>query len=264
MNAFPKPFTPRALPWPLPALVAWAAAWAAFLALNALRAPALGAMAAGCVVGLAALPLGATPTRRLLIGGGFPASLLASGLAAGLPSWAWLPPLAALLLAYPMRAWRDAPLFPTPTGALDGLPALVPLAPGAEVLDAGCGLGHGLAALRRAYPQARFSGVEHSWPIALLARLRCPWARVRRGDMWAPSWQPYAMVYLFQRPESLPRAIDKARAELADGAWLASLEFEATGLKPQAVLHTDSGRPVWLYRTPFVAVRGKEGRSKLK
>ena len=69
--------------------------------------------------------------------------------------------------------------------------------------------------------------------------------------MWAEDWSPYAMVYLFQRPESLPRAVAKATWELAPGAWLASLEFEATELEPQAVLRSGD-RPVWLYRAPFV------------
>jgi hypothetical protein len=48
-----------------------------------------------------------------LIAAGFPLSLALTG-AAGLPAWAWLVPLALLLLVYPLNAWRDAPLFPTP------------------------------------------------------------------------------------------------------------------------------------------------------
>jgi hypothetical protein len=57
-------------------------------------------------------------------------------------------------------------------------------------------------------------------------------------------------VYLFQRPESLPRALAKADAEMADGGWLASLEFEASGWRPHAVLRCPDGRPLWLYRLP--------------
>jgi hypothetical protein len=60
-------------------------------------------------------------------------------------------------------------------------------------------------------------------------------------------------VYLFQRPESMPRAIDKARAEMARGTWLVSLEFEATGWKAQHVLRCPDGRPLWLYRLPLRA-----------
>ena len=59
------------------------------------------------------------------------------------------------------------------------------------------------------------------------------------------------MGYLFQRPESMPRAIAKARAELKPGAWLVSLEFVADELKPTAVLKTVEDKPVWLYRAPL-------------
>ena len=49
----------------------------------------------------------------------------------------------------------------------------------------------------------------------------------------------------------------KARAELTDGAWLASLEFPALALEPQAQLQCPDGRPLWLYRAPFTAARGE-------
>jgi SAM-dependent methyltransferase len=243
----------RLLPWPLPALAAWALAWLAFRALLAAGAPAwLGLLAASALGVGCGLRL-RSRMRALVVAGGFPASLLASGLAGGLPAWAWLLPLTLLLLLYPRTAWRDAPLFPTPTGALDGLALAAPLPPGACVLDAGCGLGHALRALRRAYPRARLDGVEWSWPLALAARLRCPQARVRRADLWAGSWAPYDLVYLFQRPESMPRALAKARAEMRPGSWLASLEFEAVGARPQQVLRCPDGRPLWLYRLPLHA-----------
>lgn len=127
------------------------------------------------------------------------------------------------------------------------------LAAGARVLDAGCGLGHGLRALRRAYPQAQWHGTEWSWPLALLCRLRCPWARVRRGDIWAEPWGGYQLVYLFQRPESMERAAAKAGAEMAAGSWLVSLGFPVPGAEPAALLPPTAGHPVWVYRLPLAA-----------
>ena len=236
-----------ALPWPLPALAGWALAWAVFAALRA--APAPDALAFGAAVAAGALAAwlgGSTRWRRLFVAAGFPLSLAASG-AAALPAWSWLVPLAALLLLYPRGAWRAAPLFPTPAGALAGLGAAAPLPPGARVLDAGCGLGDGLRALRAAYPQARVEGIEWSGPLAALCRLRCRFATVRRGDLWADDWSGLDLVYLFQRPESMPRAWEKARRELQPGAWLASLEFPVPGVAPVARL-ADGSRPVWLYR----------------
>lgn len=238
------------MPWPLPAVVVWALAWALFRGLLALDAAPGLALLLASLAGVLGSVLGTTAWRRLLVALGFPLAVLLAG-AASWPAWAWLLPLVLLALVYPLNAWRDAPLFPTPADALAGLPRPAPLPAGARVLDAGCGLGHGLRALHGAYPQAAMHGVEWSWPLRLACALRCPWARVRQGDMWRTDWQPYAMVYLFQRPESMARAVAKARAELAPGAWLVSLEFQAPGLRPTARLQAPGGRPVWLYRMPF-------------
>lgn len=240
------------LPWPLPAALAWAGAWLVFVLLRP-HLPPLLAAALACAVGTAASLGGQGWWRRTLIAAGFPLSLALSG-AAPLPPWAWLALLALLALVYPLNAWRDAPLFPTPRGALDGLAALAPLPAGAHVLDAGCGLGDGLRALRRAYPQARLEGVEWSALLRLLCALRCPWARVRRGDMWRTDWSGQQLVYLFQRPESMARAGAKARAELPPGAWLVSLEFAVPGALAHAQLHPPGGRAVWVYRMPLAAL----------
>ena len=238
-----------ALRWPLPALLAWAAGWVTMLVLlRAAELPPALAATAGLLAGAAPALWAATFWRRVIVAAGFPLSLLASGVGGALPAWTWLVPLAALALAYPVTAWRDAPVFPTPRNALAGLAQLVDLPPRAQVHDAGCGLGHGLHALRAVWPQARISGIEWSWPLALATRLRCPWARVARGDMWRGSWAAHDLVYLFQRPESMARAFDKAQAEMRPGTWLVSLEFEAAGRAPHAVLRSASGRPVWIYR----------------
>jgi hypothetical protein len=101
------------------------------------------------------------------------------------------------------------------------------------------------------YPEAELHGLEWSWPLRWLCALRCPWAQVRRGDIWKADWSTYQMVYLFQRPESMCKAVEKARAELAPGAWLVSLEFPALDLEPDAVLAGDRARPVWAYRVPL-------------
>ena len=241
------------LRWPLPALLAWAGAWALFAGAQATGLPAWAAMALASGGGVVLSAWGGTWWRRAMIGVGFPLSLALPG-ASTLPAWAWLLPLMLLLLIYPLNAWRDAPLFPTPAHALRDLAALAPLPVGARVLDAGCGLGDGLKALREAYPQAQLQGLEWSWLLCALCALRCPWARVRQGDIWRADWSTYDLVYLFQRPESMARALAKARLELKPGRWLASLEFEAAEWRPQVTLQCPDGRTVWLYCAPFQAV----------
>lgn len=242
------------LPWPLPALLAWGVAWAIFVLLLRVMPP-LGAMLVASALGTCASLLGNSWWRRGLIAVGFPLSLALTGMA-HLPAWGWLVPLALLLLVYPLNAWRDAPVFPTPRHALKALPAQAPLPVGARVLDAGCGLGDGLLALRQAYPLVALEGLEWSWPLAAVCALRCRWARVRRGDIWRADWSTYQMVYLFQRPESMARAAAKAQAEMAPGSWLVSLEFAVPGVLPRAQLRSPGGRVVWVYRMPLASSEG--------
>lgn len=245
-----RPATPHSRlpgwPWPLPALLAWAAGWALWAGTAAAGGPpAMGLL--GGLLAAAALAWRCEGRRRRLIAfAGFPLSALALGLGDALPPWVWLAALLPLLLAYPLRAWSDAPFFPTPAGALQGLDQWV--GPPRRALDAGCGLGHGLAALHRLWPQCELHGVEWSLPLAGAAAWRCRYARVRRGDMWAASWSGHDLVYVFQRPESMKRVFDKARGELAPGAWLVSLEFEVPGQTPVACLREPGRRPLWVYR----------------
>lgn len=243
--------TTRLMPWPLPALLAWTACWLAHLGLARLGAGELAASTLPLLLGVGLAVPGTTPWRRVFIGAGFPLSFAATGTAGALPGWAWLLPLALLAGLYPVRAWRDAPLFPTPDGALAGMARRVALAPGARALDAGCGLGAGLVALRDEYPRAAIEGIEWSWLLRLLCAARCRFARVRQGDLWQTDWSGYALVYLFQRPESMTRAGHKAGCELARGAWLASLEFRIPDLAPDHVIDGDDRRSVYLYRAPF-------------
>lgn len=238
------------LTWPLPAILVWVLAWVLGAGLPRIGVSPGLALGLASALGVVASLLGDSWWRRLMIGLGFPLSLLLTH-AATVPGWAWLLPLLALLLIYPVNAWRDAPLFPTPKNILNELPELVPLAPNALILDAGCGLGAGLIALRGAYPMARLTGIEWSWLLRALCALRCPWAQVRQGDIWRADWSKYDMVYLFQRPESMPRAVVKARAELRPGAYLVSLEFEAQALQPHWVLRNVPDKPVWVYRVPL-------------
>ncbi|MEP7302132.1 MAG: class I SAM-dependent methyltransferase [Caldimonas sp.] len=245
------------LRWPLPALLAWGACWAAFAGLRGAGAPASIALASGALLGAALSLLGATPWRRVFLAAGFPLSLAASGLAGVVPAWAWLAPLAALALVYPLDAWHDAPVFPTPKGALRGLAAQLSLPEAARVLDAGCGLGDALLEIHRELPGAAVSGIEWSWPLRLLCAWRCRFATVRRADLWAADWSAFDLVYVFQRPESMARVAAKAGGDLRPGAWLASLEFEMAAARPTRVLTCPDGRPLWLYRAPFEPPAGR-------
>ena len=238
------------LPWPLPAVLAWAAAWGTYLLLGRCGLGAALCLGGGLAASMLLASCCQGRWRQTITAGGFPLSAAALGGAAGLPAWTWLLLLLPVLAIYPLRAWRDAPFFPTPAQALSGLSSVVSPAP-ASVLDAGCGLGHGMAELHALWPQARVHGVEWSVPLAWLAARRCRYARVVRGDMWAADWSAHGLVYVFQRPDNMARIWAKAVRELAPGAWLVSLEFGVPGgVTAHARLPCADGRHVWIYQTP--------------
>ena len=238
-----------ALMWPLPALISWATAWVAFVVLAKFLPWWAAFLLAGAVGTLASLA-GHSWWRRCMIAAGFPLSFAVMS-ASVLPAWGWLLPLALLLLVYPLNAWRDAPVFPTPANALKGLADRLQLPADALMLDAGCGMGDGLKALRSEFPQARLQGQEWSWPLTLLCALRCPWARVRRADIWLSDWSAYQLVYLFQRPESMGRAAVKAATEMQAGSWLVSLDFALPGVEPSFQLPGVGRHSVWVYTIPL-------------
>ncbi|MBL8275707.1 MAG: class I SAM-dependent methyltransferase [Pelomonas sp.] len=234
--------------WPLPALLSWLAAWFFYAGALAAGLPPGPALACGAAVGAGLAWLQPVRWRRLIVAGGFPASVLALGWQGGASGLLWLVPLALLWWLYPRRAWSEAPLFPTPAGALDELAKVARLPAGARVLDAGCGVGDGLRELLRTYPAARVEGVEWSRPLAWVARWRARGAIVRQGDLWADDWAPFALVYVFQRPESMPRVWDKACAEMAPQSWLVSLDFAVPHVAPVASWQLAAGKTVWVYR----------------
>ena len=261
--------------WPLPALAVWVLAWAAHIYMQRQGWGPLWAfllpMDLGILAAVWAARRGQSRARQALLVAGFPVSWLLLALPSvtllpDLPAWLWLVALGGLLCLYPLRSWRDAPVFPTPWDALRELPVHIPLPSGTRVLDAGCGAGDGLRALRLAYPEALLTGVEFSRPLSWVARWRCPWAQVWCADMWAHDWSPYGLVYLFQRPESMARAWQKACQDMAPGAWLVSLEFPVLGLVPYASLvvgevdaelaRTEDSRHVWLYQVPLGVADG--------
>ena len=244
------------MPWPLPALAAWSAAWALWWAASRLGVPPALSAATGLLTGLLLAARCQGRWRQALAALGFPLSAWAAwgtGGAAAWPAWVWLLWALPLLWLYPLRAWRDAPFFPTPPGVLHGLPALLGGAHPQRLLDAGCGLGHALQALHQLWPQAHLVGLEWSRPLAWASAWRCPWAQVARADMWAADWSVFDLVYLFQRPESMARAYQKAQAEMPPGSHFVSLEFAVPQVDALYCLAAPGQRSVWVYRLAGLA-----------
>jgi hypothetical protein len=244
--------------WPLPALAAWSAAWIVNGAVLWREWPPLYGLGGGIVVTAVCAWFVNSRWRRLMLLAGFPLSVLLLA-RPEIPAWSWGLALLPLWLLYPKRAWQDAPLFPTPKRALEGLAWGWPGEPPRRILDAGCGLGHGLAALHEQWPQAELHGIEWSAAWAWLAGRRSPFATVRRGDMWAADWSGYDLVYVFQRPESMARLLAKAEREMKPGSWLASLEFDLPpelDRRPDYRVQNQPGKPVLAWRVRGTDTRG--------
>lgn len=242
-----------AVVWPWSAFAAWALGWLMLVAAVAAGSPVAVALLVAWSPSLLLAWRVRGPWRRAIALAGLPLAVAVQTWAAHLPAWAWLASAALLLALYPLSTWRDAPWYPTPRDALLALAPRLPLAPDARILDAGSGLGHGLLALRRAFPQAHLDGVERSAILAWCSRARrMPGVRVLRQDLWGLSWAGYDMVYFFQRPESMGSAWLKACREQRPGSWLVSLEFPVPG--PAPALRIEAGpasrRSVYAYRVP--------------
>ncbi|WP_263147262.1 class I SAM-dependent methyltransferase [Pseudomonas sp. RIT-PI-AD] len=112
-------------------------------------------------------------------------------------------------------------------------------------IDLGCGLGGALHRLARAYPAARFEGVETA-PLAFcLAWLRCLPARncrIRYRNLWTVDLGAYDVVYCFLSPVPMPALGAKARAQMRPGAWLISNSFDIPGMPPEQTLEVRDWR----------------------
>ena len=127
--------------------MAWGGSWLCYGLLEKLGMTTWLALSAATLLGVLLSVLAGTFWRRIAVAVGFPLSLLLSG-AVSLPAWAWLLPLVIVAMVYPMNAWRDAPLFPTPAEALAGMAISAPLKPGR--VHSRCGLWSGTRLARLA------------------------------------------------------------------------------------------------------------------
>jgi len=194
-----------------------------------------------------------------------PALLLAEGLA--LPRW--IAPLGFVLLL--LLNWNSGtqrvPLYLSGRPARRGLQALLAERPGDfRFVDLGCGLGSALCPLARAFPQARFLGVETaplSFLIAWLRSLPLRNCEVRYRSLWSQPLAGYDIVYCFLSPEPMPALWDKARAELPAGSWLISNSFDIPGVPANLVVPLDDWRAsrllLWEMPATDLAASGPAG-----
>lgn len=120
----------------------------------------------------------------------------------------------------------------------------------APVLDVGSGTGTMVTLLARTNPQHRIEGIEGAWLPYLISRIACAGlsnASVRQGDFWSQHLAPYPVVYAFLSTEPMPRLWEKARREMAPGAFLISNSFQVPDQAPFAVIQVDDARQTELF-----------------
>jgi hypothetical protein len=228
-------------------LLAWAACWAAFAALRSRGASPAVAVAAATLLGVAVAVAAATPWRRIIVAGRLSALVRRLRRRRGPARLGLARAVRGLAILYPVGAWRDAPLFPTPQGALRGLAAQSRCLPTGRFLDAGCGLGDALIELHREYPRATLVGVEKSAPLRLACALRCRFATVRRADMWSATGR--ATTSSTSSSAGKHGAGDRQGEPGAAARRLAGQPRVRGRLaRPTWVFVCADGRPLWLYR----------------
>lgn len=163
-----------------------------------------------------------------------------------LPGWLPLAAFVALLLLNWNAFFERVPLYLTGAATerslqqrLAGLPA------GFRFVDLGCGLAGSLSRLARAYPQARFVGVETAPLTFLIAWLRCLPRRNCRivfRSLWRVDLAQFEVVYCFLSPAPMPALWRKAVTQMQPTALLISNSFEVPGVAPEERLAVDDWR----------------------
>lgn len=190
--------------------------------------------------------LAALLSRAWGLGGGwclFQAALpfaLAWQLGHRVPSWIYPAALAALLLVFGGGIWTRVPLYNSSHAAWQALLTLVPPDRALSMVDLGAGLGGPLAFLARKRPRARFTGIEASPLVWLLAWLRTlpvrANCRIRPGSFWSYPLEDCQIVYAFLSPVPMADLWAKACREMPPGSLLVSNTFAVPGVTPSRVI----------------------------
>ena len=151
--------------------------------------------------------------------------------------WIWGLGFVGMVLLFGGGVRTRVPLYNSNRAAWEALRELLPAQAGVHFVDLGAGLGGPLAFLARARPDARFSGVEASPVVWLLAWLRtlpvrrnC---RVRLGSLWSTDLRAADIVYAFLSPAPMPALWEKVRREMRLGTLLVSNTFAIPGVEPE-------------------------------
>ena len=162
---------------------------------------------------------------------------LAWQLGHAVPVWIYPIALLGLLLVFGGGLMTRVPLYNSSHAAWSALLELLPTEDGHAVADLGAGLGGPLSFLARHRPGVRFTGVEASPLVWLLAWFRVRSVRsncrMRFGSLWTFPLGEYQVVYAFLSPAPMQALWAKARREMQPGSVLISNTFGIPGTVPE-------------------------------
>lgn len=171
---------------------------------------------------------------------------LAWQLGHAVPPWVYPAAFLGFLLVFGGGLLTRVPLYNSSHSAWHALLELIPPSEGLEVVDLGAGLGGPLVFLARRLPAHRFTGVEASPVVWLLAWLRA-WphranCRMRLGSLWRQPLTHAHVVYAFLSPAPMADLWAKARREMPPGSILISNTFEIPGVQPERIVQLPDRR----------------------
>lgn len=181
-----------------------------------------------------------------------PALLAVSG--APLPSWVFLAGFLLLALLNWNSIGERVPLYLSGPRSREQLAKLLARqAPDFRFVDLGCGPAGTLLRLARQFPRARFVGVETAPLSFAIAWLRCLGqgnCRIRYESLWRTDLAQFDVAYCFLSPAPMAALWEKARGQMAAGAWLVSNSFEVPGVAADETieLHDWRGSRLLLWR----------------
>ncbi len=226
----------KAITWPTLSLLSWISDWLVFLWLINLK---VGSSVAFFIVLLLVivklLIVKTSKWKKIFLLLGFPLSAFLLQINQASSTIGWLMPLLILLIVYPPNSWKDAPIYPTPKNALDGLNAILNLKNNSKILDFGCGVGHGIKAILQEWPNSYVFGVENSIFFYLFTKLKYHKATIIFDNMWDVHLSNFNVLYVFQRPETMTEIWEKAKKEMPPNSFVISLSFPIENVKP---IHT--------------------------
>lgn len=235
--------------WPIFLFFSWITDWLLFLLL--LNLEFLSSISFAIVLGFIVAKLFIIKTskwQKLILALGFPLSSFLLQINNASSTIGWLMPLIILLIIYPPKSWKDAPIFPTPKDSLLGLNSVLNLKNNSKILDFGSGAGHGIKAILQEWPNSYIFGVENSILLYLYTKIKYRKVTLIFDNMWNIHLSNFNVLYVFQRPETMLQIWEKAKKEMPPGSFVISLSFPIDAEEPIYVKELENHQ-LFVYKT---------------